>query len=459
MAITVHSLDASTVAGTLQTFVSGSFTPDANSVLIVFISNGRGNHTTAYNYAITDSAGLSWTELYDTGDIDTPGGTNFLARGKVWTATAGASPSSMTVTVDPFDGSTGGSADAFGTLGVIGCPAGVTLSPAVYGAEVAANNTDTSTDDLLLDLGQTPSGEQVFMLCVFRNATGTHTFDSAPTDFSISASDTTGYAPAAVLYSSTNTDQTVTYGGTFGGNARSNMGFFIQLTAAGGTTYPITPSGSVTSAAALTRQTAKPLAGTSTSAGALARQTAKPLAGTVTSSGALAAVKAALRSFAGTVTSSATLSRQTGKALAGTSTSSGAFSRSVSLARSFAGAVSVAGALTRQPRKAFAGSIASSSTLGRVKVALLALSGAMGLSGALSRRTGKALAGALSPTASLVRRAGKALAGVLTSSGATTATGGAPPTEPWSWAVSDGSTLHPASALLSGTEATTADVG
>jgi hypothetical protein len=117
-------------------------------------------------------------------------------------------------------------------------------------------------------------------------------------------------------------------------------------------------AGAIASSGALTRAIAKPLAGAITPAGALAKAIAKPLAGTISSSGVVALIKVLLRSFAGTITSSGALKNQPQKGLAGAVSSAGAMTRAVS--KALVGALAPAGALAKSIAKKLAGAIASS---------------------------------------------------------------------------------------------------
>lgn len=89
----------------------------------------------------------------------------------------------------------------------------------------------------------------------------------------------------------------------------------FQSPAAGGTTYDISPAGTVTSAGALANLDAKALTGTVVSAGSLANLIANALAGTVTSAGSLSNL--AFQALAGAVTSGGALAKQDQKSLAG----------------------------------------------------------------------------------------------------------------------------------------------
>jgi hypothetical protein len=73
---------------------SSAFTPPADSILIASVF-GSQNTTVPAAPTITDSIGLTWTEITD---VTYDGGTNPRYREKIFWASVGASPSSMTVT-------------------------------------------------------------------------------------------------------------------------------------------------------------------------------------------------------------------------------------------------------------------------------------------------------------------------------------------------------------------------
>lgn len=104
-------------------------------------------------------------------------------------------------------------------------------------------------------------------------------------------------------------------------------------------------AGTLTSAGALAKETAKAFAGTVTSAGDLLKQAQKALAGTMTSSGALTAIKTALVSLSGTLTSAGALVPKALKGLAGTLSSSGALVKE--MRRSLFGTIGGAGKCLR----------------------------------------------------------------------------------------------------------------
>lgn len=78
-------------------FTTGSFTPSANSLLVVTCSivTFYGDTNASGSLTISDSAGLTWTAIANVGNA-----TSWSSGLRAWRAPVGASPSSMTVTVD-----------------------------------------------------------------------------------------------------------------------------------------------------------------------------------------------------------------------------------------------------------------------------------------------------------------------------------------------------------------------
>lgn len=138
-----------TAATASQSKTSSSFTPAANSLLVVAVSPQRENHSTAQSYSISDSVGLTWTQRGQTGNIAGAFGGDLI----VWTAPVGASPVAMTVTVDPW---------ATAATGWIGMEIfDVTGNDATTPmAQAATTNTTTSTGNsvsLTVTLGSNPT--------------------------------------------------------------------------------------------------------------------------------------------------------------------------------------------------------------------------------------------------------------------------------------------------------------
>jgi hypothetical protein len=157
----------------------------------------------------------------------------------------------------------------------------------------------------------------------------------------------------------------------------------------GGTTFTISPTGSITPAGALVRQTNKTLAGSVTPSGVLRRTAGKLLAGATTPTGALV--------------------RRAGKALAGSTTPTGA--------------------LVKQTSKTYAGVVAPSGSLSTIKAVLRSFAGSITPTGTLVRQTNKTLAGSVTPAGAIARLIGKLFAGSVTPTGSLSTSGGTAPVE------------------------------
>lgn len=80
--------------------VTGSFTPTAGATLLAFVTGLRST-TLPANPTVSDSAGLTWVER---GAVDYNPGANRRMKSRLFVATVGGSPSSMTVTGACSDG-------------------------------------------------------------------------------------------------------------------------------------------------------------------------------------------------------------------------------------------------------------------------------------------------------------------------------------------------------------------
>lgn len=252
----------------------------------------------------------------------------------------------------------------------------------------------------------------------------------------------------------TTSGSTKDYNATYTGGAITGWVGLAAFKAAGGTTYPQSVGGTLTTAGALAKQqrtlkagtlttagalvkrTSYTLAGTVTSTGALLKQAGKAPAGTLTTAGALTTIKTALRSVEGTLTSAGALVRLTAHAvLAGTLTSAGALVKAVSasaagtlttagsvttiksVSQAIAGTLTTAGALLNQTGKVVVGTLTSAGALG-VQTAHV-LTGTLTTAGALSRDIFRALAGTVTTAGDLagVKTALRAVEGTLTTAG------------------------------------------
>lgn len=201
--------------------------------------------------------------------------------------------------------------------------------------------------------------------------------------------------------------------------------------AAGGTNYPQSVAGALTSVGALARVAGKLTVGALTSSGAATRQTARPISGALTPAAILARTAGKVTSgaatpsgataretakpAAGSVTSSGTQTRTTNKLLAGTLATAGELQRTA--AKLLDGALTAAGGLARATGKTLSGALSPSGALVTSLTFLVSLAGALTSSGGVTRQTGKATTGAVTSAGTINREISTGLGGVLTSAG------------------------------------------
>ena len=211
------------------TQVSGSFTPTANSRLFVFAVAERAEHVTAQSWSISNTGGLSFT-LLDTSTIrNWAGDANFATNAVGWYADVGGSPSSMTVTVDPFEVAE----TAFIHLTVFdvtGYDTGTPFAQASVdnGAEGDGGNSVSGT----LTLGGSPTSGNlvVAMFGVGCDATGAA---STPTGYSVLNSATDAYTHTAIFYHVSTTTAAVT-SSDLGQQVGNWGGIIFEMTLGGG---------------------------------------------------------------------------------------------------------------------------------------------------------------------------------------------------------------------------------
>lgn len=174
--------------------------------------------------------------------------------------------------------------------------------------------------------------------------------------------------------------------------------WYLAIEAAGGTQYPQSVAGMLTSAGALAVRGQKALGGTLSSAGQISRSVATSLAGTLSSAGVITK-RTILSTLTGTLTSAGTLTAVKTALVA------------------LAGTLNMAGTVVKQVGKSLAGALTSSGELSTIRTFLVALAGILTSAGTLTLRTGKALAGALSSSGVITRAISKTLTGMLTSAG------------------------------------------
>jgi hypothetical protein len=174
-------------------------------------------------------------------------------------------------------------------------------------------------------------------------------------------------------------------------------------------------AGTLTTAGALTKQLARTLTGALTFTGGLLKQTNKALAGALTTSGALSTIKVFLRTLTATLTTAGALTKQTARTLSGTLTTAGALTKQAQ--KALQGALTTTGDLLKRTQKALSGAIAPSGALSAVRIILKALAGSLATAGAITKQAQKTLGGTVATAGALTRSIGKGLAGTLAPSG------------------------------------------
>lgn len=158
----------------------------------------------------------------------------------------------------------------------------------------------------------------------------------------------------------------------------------VVVRPAGAVTYPVSLSGTLSTAGVLVKTRTKTLAGTLASAGVLVKQIGKALAASVTTTGAL--VKQEQKRPAGTLGLSGAVSTNIqahAVSLAGTLTTAGAVVRQAQ--KRLGGALTTAGAVFRQnPSRTFGGTVGLAGSIGVAKLKLVSISGTLTTSGATS---------------------------------------------------------------------------
>lgn len=131
MALSAPSVLTSNLSGSASTTrTTASFTPSANAILVVGFHVLAGSSPPSPTW--TDSAGLTWTTITDTGF-------NSTNRYTVKWAQVGASPSAMTVTADY--GATSTSSASWGVVELTGHN---TTTPIVTGSTQTGSGTSTT---------------------------------------------------------------------------------------------------------------------------------------------------------------------------------------------------------------------------------------------------------------------------------------------------------------------------
>lgn len=161
-------------------FSTGSFTPSANSILVVFVMCGSDDIASESSYIVTGGS-LSWNkEVFEAYDF-TPGNGAIY---QIWTAEVGGSPSSMQVTVTH----TGINSYSFGVL-VADYTGYDTVDP--VGQVDAANATGTTQT---ITFGGSPASTSAVLgaiLVIANNGDGSDTSAAPGANGGVEISDST----------------------------------------------------------------------------------------------------------------------------------------------------------------------------------------------------------------------------------------------------------------------------
>ncbi len=231
------------------------------------------------------------------------------------------------------------------------------------------------------------------------------------------------------------------------------IGVWELSPASGGSTFNITPSGTVTPAGALLKSIAHPFTGSSTPTGSLIRSTSKAMTGTVTPAGALTVLRTLVALFTGTITSAGVLAKSISKTVAGSIIPTGALSLVKVVLQLFEGTITSAGTLTRSVGKTVTGTITPVGTLAKavavilvgtvtgagvvlktitrlltgsvtpegaltsIRAVLMEMGGTITSAGSLVRSVSKSLIGSIAATGSLAKSSTKTFAGSVTPTG------------------------------------------
>lgn len=208
-----------------QTRTTSSFTPTANSLLVVVANCIRGNHTTAYSFQSPSGGGLTYTQRVTPFGVDPTGfGTNFRQEMCVWTAPVGASPSSMTVTVDAFSGTDLAYYSVL-VFEVLDCNLTSPLFQAVVTDNVNPGATDAQAQTLTLGSNPTLKNGVVALFCPLVNTGST---PSTPSGFTVI---NTTLAPGTTVsaYGNTNTEDPVITTPDLGQQVVSSLAVAMEL--------------------------------------------------------------------------------------------------------------------------------------------------------------------------------------------------------------------------------------
>ena len=196
-AITLLFNHASSSGGANPSVTSASFTPPANSLEFVQHSHSAVSHATVPDVQISNTGGLTFARYVTA--VGEFSGTNDI-QGALFVAPVGGSPSSMTVTVDPFPTAN----DAYQSMLGYAVTEGEILQGPVGRIVVDGATTHTTA---ALPVATTAGN---LVIAGFSTHTTGGTVPSAPSGFTLLASTGTNYQMNTVFYSTTHVGTTVT---------------------------------------------------------------------------------------------------------------------------------------------------------------------------------------------------------------------------------------------------------
>jgi len=213
-----------------QTHTTASFTPTANSRLFIFASAERDAHVTAQNWAISDSLSSSWT-LLDTSTIYSwNGDSNYALNVVCWYTDIGGSPSSMTVTVDPFSGTTETAFIHVAGFDVTGYDTGTPFAQASVDDGASLGGGNSETDSITLGSSPTSGNLVVAMAGIGCDSVGA---TSTPTGYTALINPNDRYSHASVDYHTSTATASVTFS-DFGQQVGNWGGIIFEMTLGGG---------------------------------------------------------------------------------------------------------------------------------------------------------------------------------------------------------------------------------
>lgn len=188
------------------TFTSASFTPTASSKLYVFVqANGENNPAPTVRAWSASGGSLSYTKLAEPVTRAWTSAGGYDGNCAIFEADVGASPSSMTVTVDPDTGS----ANAFYMSWAIFDVSGGTITHTQTIQSASAQNGNGNSETLAVALGSSATNGNLSVACfgVFGTGGGAA---STPAGWTQLVGQTQTYTWVSVWYRTDFTSTTVT---------------------------------------------------------------------------------------------------------------------------------------------------------------------------------------------------------------------------------------------------------